>query len=85
MNQGKYVFAQVACFLPVRIFDRCVKQYDGNKGVRHFTCWNQMMCMMFGQLSARDSLRDLITTLNAIIIFMKVLRMNLLLLPGGKP
>ena len=65
MNHGKYVFAQVTCFLPARIFDRCVKQYGGNKRVRYFTCWNQMMSMMFGQLSGRDSLRDLITTLQA--------------------
>jgi hypothetical protein len=65
VNQGKYVFAQVAEFLPARIFDRIVQQYEGNKGVRYFTCWNQMMCMMFGQLSGRDSLRDLITTLHA--------------------
>jgi hypothetical protein len=65
MNQGKYVFSQVACFLPARIFDRCVKQYKGNKWTKHFSCWNQMMCMMFGQLSGRDSLRDLLVTVNA--------------------
>jgi hypothetical protein len=65
MNQGKYVFAQVAYFLPVRVFDRCVSQFDGNKWTKHFTCWNQMMCMMFGQLSGRDSLRDLLVTISA--------------------
>lgn len=65
MNQGKYVFAQVACFLPMRIFDRCVKQFNGNKWIKHFTCWHQMMCMIFGQLSGRDSLRDLLVTLSA--------------------
>lgn len=65
MNQGKYVFAQVACFLPARVFDRCVKQFNGNKWVKHFTCWNQMMCMMFGHLCSRDSLRDLLTTIEA--------------------
>ena len=65
MNQGKYIFTQVACFLPVRVFDRCVSQYDGNKWTKHFTCWNQMMCMMFGQLSGRDSLRDLLVTISA--------------------
>jgi hypothetical protein len=65
VNQGKYVFAQVSDFLPARIFDRIVANHEGNKGIRHFTCWNQMMCMMFGQLSGRDSLRDLITTLQA--------------------
>lgn len=65
MNQGKYVFAQVACFLPARVFDRFVKQYKGDKWIKHFSCWNQMMCMMFGQLSGRDSLRDLLVTINA--------------------
>lgn len=65
MNQGKYVFAQVVCFLPARVFDRCVKQYKGNKWIKHFGCWNQMMCMMFGQLSGRDSLRDLLVTIGA--------------------
>jgi hypothetical protein len=65
MNYGKYVFAQVVVFLPARLFDRCVAQYDGNKWVKHFTCWNQLMCMMFGQLSGRESLRDLIITVGA--------------------
>ena len=65
MNQGKYVFAQIANFLPQRVFDRLVSQYKGNHRIRHFSCWNQMMCMIFGQLSNRDSLSDLVLTINA--------------------
>jgi hypothetical protein len=65
MNQGKYVFAQVATFLPTRIFDRCVRKYQGDKWVKHFTCWNQLLCMIFGQLSNRDSLRDLLLCISA--------------------
>jgi len=65
MNQGKYVFAQITEFLPRRTFDRFVKKYDGNKYVKHFTCWNQLLCMIFGQLTNRDSLRDLIVAINA--------------------
>lgn len=65
MNHGKFVFAQIIEFLPQRIFDKCVKKYNGNKYVKHFTCWNQLMCMVFGQLTNRDSLRDLIVTINA--------------------
>jgi hypothetical protein len=65
MNQGKYVFAQICQFLPQRIFDRLVIKYDGNYKVRHFTCWNQLLCMMFGQLSNRESLSDLVLTINA--------------------
>lgn len=65
MNQGKYVFGQIVEYLPQRIFDRIVKQYNGNKYIKHFTCWNQLLCMIFGQLTNRDSLRDLIVAINA--------------------
>jgi hypothetical protein len=65
MNQGKYVYAQIIEFLPQRIFDKCVKKYDGNKYIKHFACWNQLLCMVFGQLTNRDSLRDLLIAINA--------------------
>ena len=65
MNQGKYIFAQLTDFLPRRVFDRIVDSYEGNKRVRSFTCWNQMLCMVFGQLTARDSMRDLMLSLEA--------------------
>ena len=65
MNQGKYVFTQISSFLHQRIFDRIVSKYQGNYKVRHFSCWNQLMCMMFGQLSNRESLSDLVLTINA--------------------
>jgi hypothetical protein len=65
MNNGKYVFAQLTGFLPKRIFDGFVKKYSGNRYVKHFTCWNQMLCMIFGQLTGRDSLRDLLVAIEA--------------------
>ncbi|BBE16625.1 mobile element protein [Aquipluma nitroreducens] len=65
MNQGKYIFAQLTDFLPLRVFDRIVENHQGNKYVRHFTCWNQMLCMVFGQLTSRDSMRDLMLSLEA--------------------
>lgn len=61
MNQGKFVFAQVTSFLPHQLFDRICEKYEGNKYVKHYSCWNQMLSMMYGQLNNRDSLRDLIT------------------------
>jgi hypothetical protein len=63
MNQGKYVFAQLTDFLPQRVFDRLVYKYYGNKYVKHFSCWNQLLCMVFGQLAGRDSLRDLMISI----------------------
>jgi len=65
MHTGKYVFAQLIEFLPQRVFDGIVDKYSGNKYVKHFTCWNQLLTMMFGQLTCRDSLRDLIVAIDA--------------------
>jgi len=69
MNTGKYIFAQLIEFLPQRIFDRIVIKNEGNKYVKHFTCWNQLLVMMFGQLSNRDSLRDLTSIISILIYF----------------
>lgn len=65
MNTGKYIFSQLVEFLPQRVFDRIVMKYEGNKYVKHFTCWNQLLVMIFGQLSNRDSLCDLTSTISA--------------------
>lgn len=65
MNQDKYVFAQITEFLSYDKFAYIVKKYNADKGNRGFTCWNQMLLMIFGQLSNRQSLRDLITVVNA--------------------
>jgi hypothetical protein len=65
MNKGKYVFAQITEFLPKRVFDIIVEKYSGDKNIRFFSCWNQLLCMIFGQLTNRDSLRDLIVAIDA--------------------
>ena len=52
-------------FLPQRVFDGFVAKYEGNKYVKHFSCWNQLLVMMFGQLSNRDNLRGLILVIEA--------------------
>ncbi len=70
MNQGKYIFVPLIEFLPRRVFNRIVKKYNGNKYVRSFTCWDQMLCMVFGQLTSRDSIRDLIFSWEAVEIAM---------------
>ena len=65
MNQGKYVFAQLIEFLNPNDFIRFVAKYKGNYKVKTFTCWHQFLYMIFGQLSNRDSLSDLITCLQS--------------------
>lgn len=66
MNSGKYVFSQLVEFLPKRTFDGIVKKYQGDRYVKTFTCWNQLLVMMYGQLSGCDSLREVICIIDAI-------------------
>ena len=55
-----YVFSQlVSVALDRNHFNYLVRKYEGDKYVKHFTCWNQLLVMMFGQLCNRESLRDL--------------------------
>ena len=60
MHKGKYVFAQLQDFIDKDVFLRIANKYDGNRYVKHFTCWNQLSVLMFGQLSNRESLRDVV-------------------------
>lgn len=56
---GQTLFNQLISHLPSREFRRMVHKYEGNKRVRHFSCWNQLLVMIFAQLTQRDSLRDI--------------------------
>ena len=63
MHQGRYVFTQLVDFLPRKHFEWLVTKYEGNKYVKSFSCWNHLLVLLFGQLSNREGLRDLIVTL----------------------
>ena len=59
MNTGKTVFAQLMEHVPKYEFGKCVDRYGGEIRVRKFSCWDQFCCMAFGQLTFRQSLRDI--------------------------
>jgi len=65
MYQDKFVFSQLSSFLNRSKFNRLAAKYGGDKYVIYLTCWNQLLALMFGQLSNRESLRDLIVALEA--------------------
>lgn len=66
MNHGRIVFSQLVAFLPSRDFRRLVEKYSDNKCVKNLPCWDQYLCMMFAQLTHRESLRDIETCLTSI-------------------
>ena len=66
MHNGKFVFSQLLDFLDKDVFLRISNKYDGNRYVKFFTCWNQLAVLMFGQLSNRESLRDVALATQAL-------------------
>lgn len=65
MHKGKYVFSQLLDFLDRNDFNYLARKYSGDKYVKQFTCYNQLCVLMFGQLSNRESLRDVILATQA--------------------
>ena len=59
------MFSQLLSFLDPFVFLRISKKYGGDKYVKTFSCWNQLAVMMFGQLSNREILRDLVLATHA--------------------
>lgn len=62
MYSGKTIFTQLMDVVPKYEFQKIVQRYKGNKRVRKLTCREQLFCMCFGQLTFRDSLRDVTST-----------------------
>ena len=59
MNIGKYVFAQIARFLPTRYFERLVIKNKGRIARMAPSYWSHMLVIMFGQPDGCHSLREL--------------------------
>jgi hypothetical protein len=66
MHAGRTVFSQLLDFLPKHQFDQCVRRYRGNHRIRTFSCFDQYLCMMFAQMTYRQSLRDIETCLRTM-------------------
>lgn len=65
MNAGRYVLSQLLDLVHWQTLSRLVERYDAESRVRHFGCRQQLICMVFAQLTWREGLRDIATCLNA--------------------
>lgn len=65
MHSGKFVLAQLLDLFSRHEFNKCVLRYDGNRRLKTFSCWDQFVVMLFAQLSYRESLRDIESTLRS--------------------
>ena len=65
MNQGKYIFSQIMELISHKQFQTLIRRHKGDYKVKDFSCWKQYLCMVFGQLTHRESLSDTILCLKA--------------------
>ncbi|HSZ54431.1 MAG TPA: IS4 family transposase [Tepidisphaeraceae bacterium] len=66
MNQGRTVFAQLLDLLPRRAFELAVARHRVGGRPLVLSVTDQLLCMVFAQLTGRASLRETVTCLRAI-------------------
>jgi hypothetical protein len=65
LNSGRFILSQVLDLVHRQTLNPIAKQYESTISVRHFGFRQQLTCMVFAQMTARDGLRDITTCLNA--------------------
>ena len=65
MNLGRSIFAQLVEHLPRRRFQTLVARYKGDYKSQKFSCYDQLLTMIFAQLASCDSLRDIESCLSS--------------------
>lgn len=65
MNSGRHILSRILDLVDRKTLSRLVERYDAESRVRHFGCRQQLVCMVFAQLTWREGLRDIATCLNA--------------------
>ena len=65
MHLGKFVFAQIVEFIPRFEFEKCVKRYKGDFHSKSLNSYNHLLQLIFGQITACTSLRDICLCLKA--------------------
>lgn len=65
MNRVCSIFAQILQFIPRAEFAAAVKQHQAERHARGFSCWTQLVAMLFCQLGKAQSLREIVGGLAA--------------------
>jgi hypothetical protein len=65
MNRVCSIFAQLLQFLPRAEFAAAVGQHKAERHARGFSCWTQLVAMLFCQLGRAQSLREIVGGLAA--------------------
>jgi len=59
MAYSASLFSQILSLIPRLHFDRIVFRFSGNRYAKRFSCWDQLVAMIFCQLGQAQSLREI--------------------------
>ena len=63
MSYYPTVFNQLFNFIPRYHFDKCVTELKGDRYCKGFTAWKQFLVLLYSQISGKDSLRQIESSL----------------------
>ena len=58
MNRVCGIFSQVLRLIPRTVFQKAVSEHKAERHARGFTCWGQLVAMLFCHLGQARSLRE---------------------------
>jgi len=59
------VFSQVLQIICHHRFKKCVDRYEGDRYTKRFSCWQQLLVLLFAQAKGLTSLRDIVVSLRS--------------------
>ena len=65
MRKVDIIFSELLKLIPRYQFEKAVNQYQGDRYVKSYTTWQQYITILFSQVKRKDSIRDIITGLEA--------------------
>jgi hypothetical protein len=65
MRKLETIFGELLKLVPRYQFEKTVKQYQGDRYVKSYTTWHQYITILFSQIKQKDSIRDIVTGLEA--------------------
>ncbi len=63
MSHISTIFNQFLQLIPRHEFEKLVQKHKGDRYVKYFSCWQQLITLLFAQIRGKDSLRDIETSL----------------------
>lgn len=63
MRYRNTVFSQVLQLICQYRFKKCVDRYEGDRYTKRFSCWQQLIVLLFSQAKGYTSLRDIVVSL----------------------